>query len=79
MDTKEKIVEALDKNGISNIQDAIDYLSNCYMDVFENKFKWDVETSNGIILHFKDDEGLIDWAREERDKIEGIKEDENRI
>ena len=74
MDTKEKIIEALDKNGISDVSDAIDYLESLKMDVFENQFKWDVETENGVTLHFTDDEELIEWAREERDKIEGVED-----
>ena len=43
------------------------------MDVFENQFKWDVETENGAIFHFTDDERLVEWARKKRDKIEGVK------
>ena len=74
MDTKEKIIEALDKDGISNIQDAIEYLYKKCMDVFENKFKWDVETRNGVTLHFRNDEELIEWARRERNQIEGVED-----
>jgi len=68
--TKEKIIEALDKNGISNVNEAIKYLKNLDLDVFKNQFKWNVETKSGAIFHFTDDKELIEWAKEERDKIE---------
>ena len=71
MDTKEKIVEALDKNGISNVQDAIDYLEKINLEVAEMPEKWRVLSKDSVFeTRFKDDKELIEWAREERDKIE---------
>ncbi len=72
MDTKEKIIEALDENGIKDIDDAIEYLHSLKIDVFENQFKWEAETPNGTILHFTNDEELTEWAKEEKYKIEEI-------
>ncbi len=72
MDTKEKIIEALDEDGISGVGKAIEYLESLDMEVLENPNKWEVEDNNGNVFRFRDDYELIEWAREERDKIEEI-------
>lgn len=70
MKTKEKIIEALDKKGITSVCKAIEYLDSIGFGTNLNVFKWEVISDNGGVFLFKDDEELIDWTRKERDKIE---------
>lgn len=71
---KQQILDALDNETIQNIYDAIDYLENKDgLDVEEVSYKWKVTSCNGEVFSFQDDNELIEWAREERDKIEALK------
>ncbi len=69
MKTKQKIIETLEKNGITSVWKAIHYLNKIGLSVNENEFKWEVEANDGEFLRFRDDEELIEWTIEERDKI----------
>ncbi len=69
MKTKQKIIETLDKNGITSVWKAVKYLNEIGLSVNENEFKWEVEANDGEFLRFRDDEELIEWTIEERDKI----------
>lgn len=73
METKEKIIEALENNPINTIRQAIGYLeNNSNLEVEEIHYKWKVTSldNDDFKAHFSSDEQLIEWAREERDKIE---------
>ena len=68
MKTKEKIVETLKESGITSVWKAIQYLESIGLSVKENQFKWEVETNNGEVFYFRDDEELTSWAIKEKDK-----------
>ena len=70
METKEKIVETLTKNGITSVWKAIQYLEGIGLSVIENEYKWEVEASDGEFIRFKNDDELMSWAIEHRDKID---------
>ena len=69
MKTKQKIIETLEKNGITSVWKAVKYLNEIGLYVKPNEFKWEVEASDGEFIRFTDDEEFIEWTIKERDKI----------
>lgn len=71
METKEKVAEALDEQGITDIQEAIEFLAenDGVEDVRKVNVKWEVDFGDREPYKFPDDESLIEFAQQERDKI----------
>lgn len=69
--TKEKIVEALDKEPINTIEEAIEFLTekDGAERVEEINVKWEVDFGDREAFKFSSDDELIDWAREQRDNM----------
>lgn len=68
-ETKQKILEALDIEGISNIDEATKF---CYEKegaeaVDEVNVKWEVHFEDSEPFRFSSDKELIEWCREQRD------------
>lgn len=75
MGKKEDIVETLKNGKIEGVMDAVNWLKQNNWNVDRKEIKWvvhdgfvDIDRADKI-FQFRDDESVIEFAREERDKL----------